>query len=285
MKILRVIFLGIGTIVFMTCSSCTKKNISENNVLSSTPLLQTNALPETSTKQIFTITNYPSKITNTNIPTNTHTLNIDTIKLNTFPERIDLYTKITMDDITSGRFAEANLSIAKPFPELAQRAAYYTRLVIGGGPAPFLYINYLDNVIYSTKKDVDILPQKWLSFNTLSLNNKEVILAGLQIINKDGTYGVVNVIVDDRPIKEFIKTDYWQYILKAYSDNKMEGMIIRSFSLSCENQAEFMSTKETCENYEKHPEISKYLDQWININMLPKQLNRQIVGAYISIFW
>jgi hypothetical protein len=113
-----------------------------------------------------------------------------------------------MEDIYSGKFAAANRMISYPFSDMAIRYAYYIELIAGpGAPLNSDYIRSVDDMVYANKEDVDILPQRWITFNKLNYRDKQMIIAGLQVINPDGTYGILNVIVDNRPLEEFIQTE------------------------------------------------------------------------------
>jgi hypothetical protein len=258
---------GAMALILAACSVVkpTEPSVSATIMPSSTP---ESTLVYTPTKEVTkTPTNTPTQ-TQTSTPEATATKEV--MKLNTDPENIEAYTRITMEDITSGRFAEANRAIAKPFPK---EATYFPTIWSDVPGVDMVGRDYPPGTNIDYKNNPNMRPQKWLSFSKIEIDGKDYVVAGLQILNKDRTYGILPILITPEVIKEGIETFKGEYYA---------SVIVSFKSKPLEKWGELLQIAYKLYSSGKQSELCR---KWVAENHIDKEMEENIFIVSYNIDW
>lgn len=234
-----------------------------NSSVSPTPFKETPTQPYTPTESPTA----PATATETKVPTETATATEAVMQLNTDPENIEAYSKVTMEDITSGRFEKANRAIAQPFSQASIDDFPNANWFVHGWLPQYPGIE--KSILIA---NAPIL--RWISFNSIEIDKKERTLFGLQILNKDGTYSILAVIVDPRSPQELIKSsESWK--IKNIKISNGADFVIKYATTNCSVLK--YGTGGACGL--DYSQQTKLMEEWIKTKIVPEELEKLPLGG------
>jgi hypothetical protein len=176
-----------------------------------------------------------------------------------------------MEDITSGRVATANRALAKPFPPEAfiGKLTLLTNTMENDGEA---YIDIETSREYRVNPNAR--PTRWIAFNVMGIDGKDWIFGSLQVLNKDGGFGILNALVGpkDYYLEEREQgSDSWKHLLGMFRDNNANVSIAWKYVDDCSKVWTYSQT--ACKFY-KGGRQSELVQQWAETGNVPEELER-----------
>jgi hypothetical protein len=190
--------------------------------------------------------------------------------LNTNPENIKAFSRITLADITSGRFAAANRALATPLKDAITSSSIFL------GPGEKLtFAGYFKDV-GKWKYDVKTRPMKWVSFNVMEIDGKDWIIGGLQWRSSDGSEVFLAGMVG-----EVENVPKWGSYVSDLLKGDRDPSLIYKVGDDCSKV--WYGYVGVCEVYHRdNNKQTELIKKWAEKGILPPELQNYLVGIVAS---
>lgn len=190
-------------------------------------------------------------------------------------ENIQKFTRITVEDVKSGRLADAMRVRIKPFPA----EAFLSEMHVQAEPHdPGGFYLAGPSLVAQYRFESRTRPQRWLSYWKININGEDWIGGSLQMLNADGSSSIVNGLVisyedyNRRP-KDSLLTRTFQ--------NQLQILLLHRFNKDC-NEV-WGSFVDVCALYQNDADAQSVLvGQWLSSGVIPLKLEQLLVGFRTS---